>query len=184
MHIVLLKDEPDYAREQALQALRRGEVIIFPTDTVYGIGGDATLPQVRDRVQEFKNRPPQKPFPWLVAGEEMAKEFVAFSPEAHALAKDAWPGGTTLVLPRRNNPKETLGVRAPGHAWLRELIVRFGKPIIGTSANKSGQPPATTASSAAEAFPKVALIFDGGVCDGKPSKVIDMTGTTPQVLRE
>ena len=112
----------------------------------------------------------------------MAKEYVRFSADAEKIAQERWPGATTLVLPRVAG-EEAIGVRVPGHDWLRGLIADFGKPLIGTSANRSGENPTTTAQAAATAFPELKLVVDGGDCNGAPSEVIDYTVSPPKILR-
>jgi len=173
------KNDPDAARDQALRVLRRGEILVFPTDTVYGIGGDATDERVTARVAEGKGRLPDKPFPWLVSDSLMAERFGVFSESARELATERWPGGTTLVVFTQRGD-ETIALRVPAHPWLQALIAAFGKPLIGTSANRSGEAPATTAETVTL---DADLIIDGGVCDGSPSEVIDCTVSPPRVLR-
>lgn len=191
MKSVSLRDAS--AKQQALDTLRSGGVLIFPTDTVYGVGGDATNGEVQKRVAHLKSRPPEKPFPWLVADMEMAGTLGEFSEEARELAKNRWPGQTTIVVlkkdgepPRgagRASPLRgggTVGLRVPDHPWLRELIGAFGKPLIGTSANSSGKQPATSPDTVDI---EADLLIDGGTCSGAPSEVIDLTGAEPTILR-
>lgn len=168
---------------EALAVLQSGGVLVFPTDTVYGIGGDALRPAVSRRIRKLKKRGKEKAFPWLVSNIAMAKCYARFSSEAEGFAKASWPGPTTLVLPARGKTKKARAVRVPAHPWLRKLITRFDRPIIGTSANVSGRKPATTARSALRFFPSVELILDGGRCARKPSAVWDFTKTPPQLLR-
>lgn len=167
----------------ALATLRAGGILIFPTDTVYGIGGDALKPAVLRRLKDTKRRPRDKPFPWLVADLSMAKQLAHFSPSVEFLAQHVWPGATTLVLRRRGRKRAGIALRVPDHLWLRRLISAFGGPIIGTSANMSGRPPSRTARIAARSFPNVDMVFDGGSCSRPPSRVLDCTGRFPVVIR-
>jgi L-threonylcarbamoyladenylate synthase len=177
---VTIQSNPTAAQQRALEVLAAGGVLAFPTDTVYGVGGDATNPSVAQRVAALKERPEGKPFPMLVADMEMAKEYGIFSPEAETVAKERWPGATTLLVPdREGNGK--VGLRVPDHAWVRGLIAAFGKPVIGTSANTSGKPPATKAQDVRLA---VDIVLDGGTCSGAPSEVLDVTSGTVTVVRE
>ena len=189
MEVLRIRARGGVAARRALEVLNNGGIMIFPTDTVYGIGGDAFGQAVARRVRRLKGRPSSKPFPWLVADLAMAKRYARFTPEAEQFARGVWPGATTLVLPaRRLSAKtgvegvgETIGLRVPAYPWLQRLIKRFGRPLIGTSANRSGQEPVTTAREAAETFPNVDLVIDGGKCAAAPSRVVDIV--SGRVLR-
>lgn len=181
MRVVIIASDPSAAQQDALAQLRLGEVIIFPTDTVYGIGGDATDAKMSARVATLKRRLQSKPFPWLVADMAMAKQYAIFSPTLEKIAEEHWPGAVTIVMPRKNG-EGSVGLRVPKHPWLRSLIAAFGKPIIGTSANYSGTPPMTRISN--KTIKGVDVVFDGGECDAAPSKVIDGTGSEIRTLRK
>lgn len=182
MKQVSLITSPKDASIQALDVLQQGGVIVFPTDTVYGIGGDALAASVHKRIAAYKKRDVDKPFPWLVATTEMAKRYGVFSPTIERLVESSWPGATTIILPAVGRDA-SVGLRVPRHDWLQGLIAQFHGPIIGTSANRSGDAPATEAESAAEMFPEADLLIDGGVCSGAPSQVIDATTNTFRTLR-
>ena len=171
------------ATRRALRVLRRGGVILFPTDTVYGVGGIATSWLVAARVGDLKRRPREKVFPWLVSDLAMARRFARFSPEAEAFARRAWPGAVTIVLTSRSPKRGTVALRVPAHPWLRRLMKQFGKPLIGTSANVSAQHPAWTAHEAALAIPGADLLVDGGRCAKAPSIVVDYSVSPPRIIR-
>lgn len=173
----------------AVAALRAGAVIAIPTDTVYGV---AALPEFAPRLFAVKRRPERVDLPVLVADVAAAESIASFDDAARRLAMQWWPGALTLVVPRRpgfdadlGEHAETVGVRAPAHDLVLELLRRTG-PLATTSANLHGQPPLTTAMAVREVFDEteVAVILDGGTCDGQPSTVLDCTVSPPRVLRE
>lgn len=173
----------------AVAALRAGAVIAIPTDTVYGV---AALPEFAPRLFVVKRRPERVDLPVLVADVAAAESIATLDDVAHRLARQWWPGALTLVVRRRpgfdadlGEHAETVGVRAPAHDLVLELLRRTG-PLATTSANLHGQPPLTTAMAVREVFDEteVAVILDGGTCDGQPSTVLDCTVSPPRVLRE
>jgi len=162
---------PEQEREVA-EAARRGAIIIFPTDTVYGIGsGD---PNAAARIYEIKGRPENKPLPVLHASKESAKQGVDWTPLAERLSAH-WPGALTLVLRRGAG---TVGVRVPNHPALQRLLE--AGPWISTSANLSGQPASRTVVT----LPGVDYVLDGGETGGVESTVVDATGEAPVILRQ
>lgn len=172
----------------ALDALLAGEPVIIPTDTVYGVG---TLPASSARLFEVKERPLDVALPVLAADAEQALA-LADAPEiALALAERFWPGGLTIVVPRRpgldwdlgGSDPTTIGVRVPDHDVPRELA-RAAGPLAVTSANRHGRPTAETADDAARELPAVRVVVDGGTCAGAPSTVVSCVGARPRVLRE
>jgi len=180
---------------EAAEALRRGEVVAIPTETVYGL---AVLPlhAPLDRLIAAKHRSADKGIQLLIDSLEQAQRMTVLTDGAHRLAARFWPGGLTIVLRRREDVpvpdqlgggRPTLGLRLPDHAVPRALARALG-PIAASSANISGQPDATTAGRVAESFgDEVALILDDGpVRGGTPSTVVDCSdpGVAPAVLRE
>src|SRR5438093_6931185 len=188
---VLPIDSPA-AQAAAVAALQRGELIAFPTDTLYGVGGNALDALAARRTYEAKGRPAGKGFPVLLAGASDALRLAAEWPAAAArLAERFWPGALTIVVPGRPEvPEETrtgvtVALRVPGHACLREVIRKAGCPLIGTSANRSGQPAALTADQALQAVgAHVALVLDGGRTGGLPSTVVVIEGSRVRVARD
>lgn len=146
--------------DEAIDRLRDGGVVAFPTETVWGLGADATNPDAVRRVYEIKGRPSDKPMPVLVADIEMARTITrAIKPRAERIARAFWPGPLTLVLPASESiigivtgGGDTVGIRAPGLAPLLELVRSLGRPIIAPSANPSGQPPCQSVSEVRGAF--------------------------------
>ena len=175
----------------ALDALRRGEVVGLPTDTVYGLAVIPSVAGAVDRLFVAKGRPASVPIAVLVSDAEAAQA-LSESALPSALVERHWPGPLTLVVRRRavvdwdlgGNP-HTIGVRCPDHALVRELCAAVG-PLATTSANLHGNPSPTSAIGVAEEMARgpVALVLDGGECAGAPSTVVDVTGDAPVILRE
>ena len=178
--------------EAAVAALRRGEVIAYPTDTLYGVGGNALDAGAARRTYEAKGRPAGKGFPVLLAEAAEAERLAAEWPaQARRLAASYWPGALTLVVrgrpevPEETRTGETVALRVPGYEPLRAVIRAAGCPLIGTSANRSGEPAALTAAEAAAAVgDHVALVLDGGRTGGAPSTVVVVGGDGLRVVRE
>lgn len=165
------------ARGEAV--LSEGGVVVIPTDTVYGIAARIDVQSAVDRLFEIKGRDRQRPMAVLVSDINMAKGLAVFTNEALQAAQGGWPGPLTLVLPRTDEAKdfdigesaETIGLRVPDHAFALELIGRAG-PLVATSANPSGRPEAVNVADMKEELSGVALFFDAGPIEGKPSKVV------------
>ena len=190
---MIVPADPD-SLDIAERALRAGEVIGIPTDTVYGLAVDPFHAGGTDRLFAAKRRPRDVELPVLVAGPSQARSLAQPVPDvAHRLMERFWPGALTLVLPRMRVPGRTLdlgdnvvtvGVRCPDHDLVRDLCRRVG-PLATTSANLHGQPTAQTAADVeAQLGDAVALVLDGGTCAGAPSTVVDCTGPEPTLLRE
>jgi tRNA threonylcarbamoyl adenosine modification protein (Sua5/YciO/YrdC/YwlC family) len=179
-------------RRRAIELLRAGQVIAFPTDTVYGLAVDPFRPGAADRVFAAKRRPREVSLPVLVTGTEMALSLATAVPDAaRALMARFWPGPLTVVIPSRpgleadlGEDEATIGVRCPDHPVPLALCAAAG-PLATTSANRHGEPTLTTATEVAEVFgDEVAVVLDGGTCHGSPSTVVDCTGVEPRLLRE
>lgn len=189
---VALADDPGtFHRAQRL--LRSGEVIAFPTDTVYGVGAHAFQPEAVATLYAVKNRPTSKAIPILVAQiDDMARVARQIPAIAWDLAERFWPGGLTLVLPRAEKVPsvvtaggDTVAIRCPDHPIPLALANAIGAPLAATSANLSGQPSPTSALQVVEQLAgRVPLIVDGGECPGGvPSTVIDLSMGLPRLLR-
>jgi L-threonylcarbamoyladenylate synthase len=173
----------------AAALLRQGAVVAIPTDTVYGVAADASSPEAIARLFEAKRRPLDKAIPLLV-DEASGLDLVASSvPEAaRVLAARFWPGALTIVVPRRRERVDdlpTVAVRMPDHALARELIRLAGGRLAVTSANISGEPPATTAAEVLHQLGgRIAAVIDGGPCPGGvASSIVDVSTAPPQLLR-
>ena len=177
---------------EAAAAVRRGELVVLPTDTVYGVGADAFNPAAVDRLLAAKGRGRDMPVPVLVSSRAMLDAVVESLPEAgRALVESFWPGPLTVVVRHTGHlawdlgeTRGTVAVRMPDHAVALELIERTG-PLAVSSANRSGNPPATTMLDARlELGAAVAVYLDGGATSAAvPSSIVDLTGEHPRLLR-
>ncbi|WP_299973819.1 L-threonylcarbamoyladenylate synthase [Devosia sp. 66-22] len=172
--------------------LQRGEVVAFPTETVYGLGADATNSDAVLKIYETKGRPRFNPLIVHVTDVAMARRHVSFSPLAETLAR-FWPGPLTLVLPRLPEAGlsdivtaglDTVGVRVPNHPLALELIGAAGVPLAAPSANPSGKLSPTTAEQVRRAFGGRVPVLDGGPCmAGVESTILAVEGGTVTQLR-
>jgi L-threonylcarbamoyladenylate synthase len=178
----------------AARLLVAGDLVAFPTETVYGLGGDATNDRAVARIFEAKGRPRFNPLIVHFPDIDAAHAHVVFDGRADRLAERFWPGALTLVLSRRpastvsllaSAGLDSLAVRVPHHAVAHALLSACGRPIAAPSANPSGKISPTTAQHVASSLgTKVAMILDGGPCPvGVESTVLDLTGPTPVLLR-
>jgi tRNA threonylcarbamoyl adenosine modification protein (Sua5/YciO/YrdC/YwlC family) len=174
----------------AIAAAQRGSLIVFPTDTVYGIATRPDDPAATARLFDAKQRPRDLTVPVLASSTAVARRIARFDERAERLAFSLWPGAVTLVLPRSavsqdwdlGGDRETIGVRVPDHAIA--LAVLAGGPLATTSANRSGEPPATTCEELASAFADDVDIY---LCADQPlvgvaSTVVSLVGDV-EVLR-
>ncbi|MDP6542157.1 MAG: L-threonylcarbamoyladenylate synthase, partial [Phycisphaerales bacterium] len=168
---------------EAARSLEGGGVVSFPTETVYGLGGDTLNKKAIQKIYSLKNRPSNNPLIAHVLNSSWAKQITCgWDEKCHLLAERFWPGPLTIVLPKANCvPKEscgghnTIGVRSPNHRVASELLDKFGGPISAPSANKSGQTSPTSAEHVRDDFGNDLLILDGGNCDqGIESTVLSM----------
>lgn len=188
-----LRPDADALRA-AGELLRAGQLVAFPTETVYGLGADAADPTAIARIFAAKGRPADNPLiVHLAHADELDRVVGTVTPLARTLAATYWPGPLTLVLAARPDvPRVTTGgldtvaVRVPGHPVATAVLEAAGVPVAAPSANRSGRPsPTTAAHVAADLGAEVALIVDGGACPiGVESTVVDARGPRPIVLRE
>jgi len=177
----------------AARILAEGGLVAFPTDTVYGVGAHALQPDAVERIYTAKIRPRDKAIPILLAKpDDLVLVAEGITETAWLLAERFWPGGLTLVLPRKANVPDvvsaggpTVAVRVPDHPVPLALIAALGTPLAATSANLSGHPsPVTAQEVKAELGGRIELILDGGQCPcGIPSTVLDLSADPPTVLR-
>ena len=192
--IMSLAGDRDGALEAAAKAIGEGGLVVFPTDTVYGVGGDAFNQFATSRIFEVKARPRSMPLPVLVSRPRQAWALCSEVPRAAAeLAAAFWPGGLTLILPEADglsldlgDTKGRIAVRMPAHDDLIELIAMVG-PLAATSANLSGlDTPVTVKEIRAQLGDGVSVYLDGGAgaTVDVPSTIVDVTRRRPKVVRE
>lgn len=183
----------DYERgiEEGARLLRMGELVAFPTETVYGLGADALRTEAASTIFAAKGRPADNPLIVHVADKEEAFRLAYVTPEAERLMDAFWPGPLTIILKKKeivpytvSGGLQTVGLRMPEHAGALALIRAAGTPIAAPSANRSGRPSPTTAQHVYEDMcGRIPLILDGGACSyGMESTVLTLEGT-PTVLR-
>ncbi len=192
MAVIVAATDPGCVSE-AVALLRRGELVCYPTDTVYGIGAAAGDDAAVRRLYAVKGRTPDKPLPLLIADTAEASWLAEITPPARTLALRFWPGGLTIVLRKAEGfrsralvGRDTVALRVPDHALVREIIRRLGQPLTGTSANRAGAPPPVSASEVAlQLGDMVSLVIDGGTCRQRlESTVVDLSQDGPRILRE
>ena len=183
---------------KAVAHVRKGGLLGYPTETVYGLGGRVTEEAVSG-LARLKGRPEGKPFLVLVSSLQMAEQLgLLFNDAARAMARAFWPGPLTLALPstgtrlplQLRGPEGGVAVRHTSHPAVAELIRALGEPLTSTSANRPGTPPAPGADRLAEAFADAVaagslLVLDGGVLGNvPPSTLVDCTLAAPRLVRE
>lgn len=182
------------AIERAARLLREGGVAAFPTETVYGLGGDATNDRAVAAIFAAKGRPRFNPLIVHAPALAEAQALARFDERAQGVARHFWPGPLTLVLPRRpeggvsllaSAGLDTVALRVPAHQVAQAMLRHAGRPIAAPSANRSGRiSPTSAAHVAAEFGGRAPLILDGGPCPvGLESTVLDLTGKCPALLR-
>ena len=195
-------DDQQDAVHRAVQALAEGQLVGFPTETVYGVAASALDEAAVERLCALKQRPANQPMALAIKSSDAALDYVpGLSPVGRRLARRCWPGPVTLVtgngqddsvvhqLPGRVReavvPDGTIGLRVPAHPALLSVLRLSSGPLVLTSANRCGEEPASTGQELARTFgPQVPLVLDGGKCQfGQPSSVVQVTGNRVRILR-
>ena len=183
-----------HAADLAVRVMQAGELIAYPTDTVYGLGAPASDDNAVRKLFAVKGRQLSKPLPLLIADGLMAAWVAEVTPVTHTLAAKFWPGPLTIVM--RKQPEfrsialakqETVALRVPAYDLVRDIIRGLGEPLTGTSANRSGaRAPVSAAEVAFQLGEMVTLVIDGGrSAGGIESTVIDVSGESgPRLVRE
>jgi L-threonylcarbamoyladenylate synthase len=179
---------------QVASVLLKDGVMVYPTETFYGLGAAGLSAKAVSRIYKLKGRDPAKPLSVIVADLEMAREIAGqLTPAFLTLAGEFWPGPLTLVIKSASScpvflagPGGTIAVRVPPIAWIRRLAYELSQPLTATSANLSGEKEMSEPADVVAAFGgKVELIVDGGkTAGGAPSTIVDLVGPEPRVLRE
>jgi L-threonylcarbamoyladenylate synthase len=189
-----VKDKNAASFSAAVEALQRGEVIVFPTETFYGLGADALNRDAVERIASLKGRNPDSPIAVIVADREMLDQVVIDVPAlAKKLIDRFWPGPLTLILPAKPglpgpllNREGKIGVRISSHPIATRIARELGRPITATSANPSGKESARTIQEARSYFAdKIEVLLDGGMLTGrKGSTVVELIEGKLRIIRE
>ncbi|UJG44171.1 MAG: threonylcarbamoyl-AMP synthase [Candidatus Heimdallarchaeum endolithica] len=197
MEVEIIKVKEKLADNELIQAIRyleQEKTVVFPTDTVYGIGADLFKEKAVKNLFEIKKRPLDKPINALVSSMKQVEMIVENIPDsAIKLIKEFWPGGLTIILKKKDivpdivtAGRETIGVRKPNNEIILQILEKFGKPLAATSANISGLSSPITAKEVLEQLgEKSYLLIDGGkTIEKQPSTIIDLSSKKPQILRK
>ena len=188
---VAIADDAHAAVQLAVDALRRGQVVAYPTDTLYGLAVNPANGDAVSRLFALKGRPLDKAIPLIAADLDQVRDWTTMTPLAERLAASFWPGPLTLVVatrrvvdPRVLGDGGTVAIRVPDQGEARTLAAAAGCPITSTSANASGQPPTPNPDGVARTLPAVDVLVDDGVTTGGvASTIVDATGTQPILVR-
>lgn len=182
----------EYELKQAAEILKSGGLVVFPTETVYGLGGNATDAEAAKKIYAAKGRPSDNPLIIHVAKPEDAEKYAFTSPTYYKLAKAFMPGPLTVILDKKDTIPfsvtgglESVAVRCPSHPIARQLIEEAGIPIAAPSANLSGKPSPTCARHVIDDLNgRVDMIIDGGSCEiGLESTIVKLNGNSATLLR-
>lgn len=178
--------------KEALRILHHGDLIGLPTETVYGLAGDATQDLAVAKIFEQKGRPTFNPLIIHGPSTNAFKEHVFWNENAEILARAFWPGPLTLVLPRRESSSisllasaglDSLAIRVPNHPIALSVLDKFEKPLAAPSANLSGKISPTSAPHVEEDFPNLFILNGGSTIIGIESTIVDLTTSSPLLLR-
>jgi L-threonylcarbamoyladenylate synthase len=180
---------------QTAASLQEGQLVCFPTDTVYALAADCSNAEAIERIYSIKARDPHKPLALLAGDMKQARQIAVFDTRAELLARHFLPGALTLVLPLRkdaaiapnvNAELTTIGIRIPNHPFALCLLRHYGKPLVATSVNISGYDSALTAGDIPESFHQhIGLIIDDGPSPlGISSTVVELSSDTVKILRQ
>lgn len=181
--------------EKFIQLLKNDEILVIPTETVFGIAVDAKSDVAIKKLYSIKKRSENKPLQIMICDSKMAQKYCIFNDNAHRLAKKYWPGSLSIVLNKKentelsqliNNQDNTIALRVPNDENVLNLIISLGSPLAVTSANISGKEPILNVKSIRKAFGNEVTIFgeENINFSGRPSTIIDLSGNKSKILRE
>lgn len=178
--------EPDLIMEAA-RCVHAGGLVVFPTETVYGIAADCSNPVAMKRLRDVKRRSDEKPFSVMIAQKELVRNYSSYSdPKLYKLIDRYWPGPLTVIVPAASMPGKTIGIRIPDHPVALRFLEHARCTIAAPSANFEGNPAPTTCEEALRDLDGlVDMAIDSGKVDiGLSSTIVDFTGSDPKVVRE
>lgn len=197
MKVIKLDLKKDFTEAllAVLDVLKRGGVVVYPTDTVYGLGANACDPRAVEQIFKIKNRPLTKPVPIIARNLKWVRELAFVPPKLESVLAKIWPGPTTVILPKRNIIPSlvtaglpNVGIRIPNSLLADRIMAKFGYPLTATSANISGEETANNPKLIIESFAgklwKPDLILDAGpLPKSLPSTILDLSTIEPKILR-
>ncbi len=169
-------------------ALETGQTLVFPTDTIYGIGGNPWDERSLDRVRSLKERPTDQPFALLLSTQDAVEKYATLDGRLRRVVARLLPGPYTLLLPAASGapPASTLdgtiGIRVPDHPFFAKTLASLGRPLFGTSVNRHGEPPLLDVDQIIDRFAAVDLIVTGPI-GTDPSTILDLTKESPRIIR-
>lgn len=177
---------------QAIESFQNGEIIVVPTDTVYGIACDSVNDEAIQKIRLIKGRPDEKPLILLISSIDMLDQLTDdFSARHRILAEKFWPGALTLVFKKKEGISDLItsggnkiGVRIPAEKNTLLVISALGRPIVATSVNRSGLPSLKTSEEIAQEFPDLPILESAGESKKLESTVLDLTEQIPKILRQ
>jgi tRNA threonylcarbamoyl adenosine modification protein (Sua5/YciO/YrdC/YwlC family) len=182
--------EPKKIR-RAVEALRAGQIIAYPTDTCYGLGCDLFNKKAIDRLYQIKGMPKSHPLSFVCRDIASIAKYAMLHNYEYSIVKDYLPGPYCFILnatkevPRIvQSPRKHVGIRVPNHPVSLALVEELGGPIISSTAAKTGEPPMVDPNEIDDAFSGLELVLDGGAGGEAPTSVIDLTGDRPVIVRE
>ena len=197
MKIIKINLSGDFSEaiQEAIAVLKLGGTIVYPTDTLYGLGANALDTYAVEKVFKIKQRPKTKPLPIAVRNIKWAKELAFIYKKEEEILNAVWPGAVSVILPKRNIVSDILtagqpnvAMRVPNNPFVDKLLGKFGYPITSTSANISDELPSSKISEIIERFEnseyKPDLVIDAGdLKESEPSTILDLTSDKPKILR-
>ena len=185
---ILFTTDPQLPREVEA-TLEKGGLLVFPTDTVFGVGGNPWDVQAVERVRFVKGRSPDQPFTLHLPTIDMIGRFASVSPTQWEILEHFLPGPYTFLLrsahgvPPSVEKEGKVGIRVPNHPFFSTVMANLGRSLFGTSVNRSGEPPLLDIDQILERFSGVDLVIRGSGCTGTSSVIIDLTVKPPRTLR-
>jgi L-threonylcarbamoyladenylate synthase len=186
----LIRTCSDQAISEAANLIKTGKLVVYPTDTLYGVGCNALDEDAVKKIFDVKKRDPSKPLSIAVCDLKMLRRYASFDTQAMQVMERFLPGPVTFILKGKGLPgtltggSRKIGIRIPESRTALKLIMEAGVPIVSTSANLSGRDPPQIPEEVLDQIPDVDLILDSGPLSGTPSTVIDLTTDQPVILRE
>lgn len=185
----VMKESDAQANDAVRSLLETGGVLIFPTDTVYGIGGSPWDERALALVRRLKGRRPSQPFTLHLPSVEAIERFASLNDRMMSVLEAFLPGPITFILPARDDAPAAsvldgkVGVRVPANKFFQSVMHKLDRPLFGTSVNRSGEAPLTSVEMMIEQFSVVDLLIEGEAGTGVPSAIIDLTSDHPRALR-